>query len=136
MIVAQLKDVLNSMPILKKLSEQQMPALTAFKIMKIIKATDSQFEDFNKTKIGLVEQYGTRGEDDNFLVDDDKLLTSLADFSNTNKELYIEELQGVLEEQIDIVAQPLTLKDIENLNLSPTEIMRLDCFIKEESPSL
>ena len=131
MIAAQLKDILNSMPILKKLSEQQMPALTAFKIMKIIKATDSQFEDFNRTKIGLVEQYGMRGEDDNFLVDDENNII----FSNTNKELYIEELQGVLEEQIDIVAQPLTLKDIENLNLSPTEIMRLDCFIKEESPS-
>ena len=103
-----------------------MPAKTAFKIMRVMKEINKQLEIFENIKHGLLERYGEYDAKGNLKTNEDNTYSINPEL----KEDFIQELQDVLNESIEMVTNPLEISDLNSFNFSPAELEKIDYLIK------
>jgi len=117
----KLSEILNSKDSIGKLLERELPIRISFRLTKLIKELDPELQIIEKHRIKLVEKYGKKNEENgNTEVSGD----SVADFSK--------EFNTLLEEELDIDYEPIPISSLENISLSPFDVLRLEKFINQE----
>lgn len=125
MIKVKLSELLNSTETLKKLSQKDFKAKLAWSISRLLKAAEQEIQEFNDTRMNLINKYGEKG-DDGQLVTDDKgncriVPESIQEFSN--------ELNELINTEVEINANPIDIELLEDLEFTPTEMTQLEPFI-------
>lgn len=105
--------------VLAKLSKCDMNAASAFKLSRIINSLTPELEQLKKQNNVLVSKYTEE-------VDGKKILP------NDNQDFW-NEIGELLKTEIELSIEPITLKDIENLSLSPVDIASLGPFLVENT---
>lgn len=127
MITVSVREILNSAEIMQKLSKRQFKGKVAFQIARILRYIDEELKSFNEARSNLIEVYGERDESDNLVMDENNNYKIQKDkITELNQE--IEEL---LNTSIQINADAINIKDIENENFTPADILLLEPFIVE-----
>ncbi len=125
MINVKLSELLDSTETLKKLSQKDFKAKLAWSISRLLKAAEQEIQEFNDTRMNLINKYGEKG-DDGQLVTDDKgncriVPESIQEFSN--------ELNELINTEVEINANPIDIELLEDLEFTPTEMSQLEPFI-------
>ena len=127
MITVSVREILNSAEIMQKLSKRQFKGRVAFQIARILRYIDEELKSFNEARSNLIEVYGERDESDNLVMDEKNNYKIQKDkITELNQE--IEEL---LNTSIQINADAINMKDIENEDFTPADILLLEPFIEE-----
>jgi hypothetical protein len=126
MIRVTLRDVLEGQEALQKLSNQQLPGRTAFRIGRLLKKLEDVLTSYNEVRTSLLEKYAKHKEDGSFEVNDKNEYI----FEDVN--VFIEEMNKLIMEEVEVEADPIDFKSIENVSFTPVEITLLEPFIKFE----
>jgi hypothetical protein len=127
MIEVTLNEVLNSIGAFRSLSEQKIPAKVAFQIARLIRELDKENKTFDESRVKALQEYSERDEngeiktspEGNVVLRQDKI------------EEYNNKIQELLDTQIQINAEKISLSLLENLELSPVKMLNLEPFISE-----
>ena len=125
MIEISIEQLLNSVPVLKKLSSQKFQAVTAYKIARICREGDKELELFNNARANLIQQYGERTEN-NQLVQDEN---GYVHFTPENQIKFSQELENLVKSTIQLNVEKISLGELNNILLTPEDIQLIDCFI-------
>jgi hypothetical protein len=125
MIKVKLSELLNSTETLKKLSQKDFKAKLAWSISRLLKAAEQEIQEFNDTRMNLINKYGEKG-DNGQLVTDEKgncriIPENIQEFSN--------ELNELINTEVEINANPIDIELLEDLEFTPTEMTQLEPFI-------
>jgi len=115
----RLIDVYNSVQVINKILDTQLPVTIAFQLTKLIKNLDNEVKIVEEQRVKLVSKYGEEIEDKGFTV------------SEANKEAFLKEFTELLESEIEINWNPVDISKFEGLNLSPNDLMKVSFLFSE-----
>ena len=127
MMKVTLKDIVESQEVMRTLSSKQLRGRVAFKVARLLKKLEAELTTFNDTRIKLIETYAKKDDEGNFVTNEKNEYQFDAD--NANK--FVEEINKLLLEEIDIDANPILVDEIEELDFTPAEIVALEPFMDE-----
>lgn len=127
MIEATLRQIIDSVSILKEMMGMKMPVRTAYKIARISKEVQNHVDSFTEIRNQLIEKYAERDkggrikqdENGNISLERDKI----EDFNNT--------INNALQEQVTINSEQIDIEELMELNFSPNDMLLIEPFIKE-----
>lgn len=119
--IPALNDVIGS------IANQKLSFKTSYKLMKLIKEVETEFEYYRENVMKILEEYGERDSNGNLIQDDGgvKLQKDKIDLASKK----IQELDEV---EVQINSPLLTLDEMEDIEISLRELAVLDLIIKKE----
>lgn len=130
MITVKVSDVLNSEDTLKKLMDISMKGRVAYKIARIAREVDKESQLFNDERNKLIEKYAERDEEGNYKYNSNEQIYIDTKNSEVVK-LFSDELNELLETEIEINVEKLSLDDLDETGLTPKDFNKLMAFIEE-----
>ena len=127
MITVTLKDIVESQEAMRALSEKPLRGRVAFKVARLLKKLEAELTTFNDTRIKLIEAYAKKDEEGNYITNDKKEYQ----FDQDNADKFVEELNRLLLEELEIDANPILVDEIEELDFTPAEMAMLEPFMDE-----
>ena len=128
MIDTTIGALLNIKPLLQNLANTEMPAKDAFKVLKVLKAVDKEYEIVHEARLKLLESYAEKDAAGQWKVD-----------SNGNVTIPVDSIEAFNKEQYDLLSTALSLNCdklsislLENLQFSPKALLDLEDFIDFE----
>ena len=115
----KLSVLVNSKEALQRLIEKELPVKTAFKLNRFIKAVEPELNNFEEQRVKLVKKYGKEDEKGNITVTSD------------NVEAFISELNDLLEIDVDIKFETISIDAFGDTTIPTKDIFLLDYLIKE-----
>lgn len=130
MITVKVNDILNSEDTLKKLMDVPMKGRVAYKLARIGREVDKESQLFNDERNKLIEKYAERDEEGNYVYNADGQI--YIDIKNTEKvRQFSNELNELLETEIEVNAEKLSLDELDETGLTPKDFNKLMAFIEE-----
>jgi len=126
MISITLDQIVKSVDILKTLSKQDLNARLAYKICKIILAVDEEYNAFQDTRMKVITKYGEKNEDGTIKNDNGQVMILPENVEDAQREL-----KELLETQVNLNVNALTIDELENCTISPADMINLMPFIEE-----
>lgn len=129
MIELTVNELLNSQEILKELAQQPMRARVSYAVARIIRDVENEMGVFDTTRQEILKKYCVKDENGEMKINEDGNVTIQDDKIND----YNQEIKELLDSTIILsTARKLTIDEIENMELTPSEIYILNCFIDED----
>jgi hypothetical protein len=127
MIEIKLNDVIQSLKILKSISQKTLKGRVNFQLAKILRELNNEYNLFLKSREKLISKYGKK-ENGQLIIDED------GNYSINKNQLFNFnlELNELLDTKIDLNAEKIALKDIEDIDFTIEQMVALSPFIKEE----
>lgn len=122
-----LNDIVESQEVMRTLSTKSLRGRAAFKVARLIKKLEVELTTFNDTRVKLIEAYAKKDEDGNFVTND----KNEYQFDPDNANKFVEEINKLLLEEIEIDANPILIEEIEELDFTPAEMTVLEPFMEE-----
>lgn len=118
----RLAELKSMEPVLSKIMESTVLSIrVAYRFSKFLKTVAKELQTLEDTRQMLVKKYGEDDSDGNTKVKD----ASIQEF--------IDGLNDVLNEEVDISIEPVALDDLGSLSLSPAEVMVIERLIQDPS---
>ena len=128
MIKMRLKDMLDTVGTLRGIASKELRGRAAYNIAKIMKQVDNEFTLFNEARQKVVDKYGEKDENGNLKINAD---TNEYIFADKNLEAVTKEINEILDSEVELNANKLTIDDLEDLKLTPTEMASIIELIEE-----
>lgn len=106
----------NSIPSLKFLGEQTAQAKTAYKIAKILNTISIELEIAENTRKNLIKKYDLENKEN---------------IDSQNLETFRQEMNNLMEEEIELNIEPLSILELNGMPISVSHMMNLDFMFKE-----
>ena len=113
------KELLDLKPGLEKLIAQDLPVKVAYKVSKILKKLQSEYELFDSRKMVLFEKYGEKKEDGNVQVKNEHIAAFNKDFGE------------MVEIEIEADISKIKVEDLEGATMSSIDMVNLGVLIEE-----
>lgn len=117
--------LVNSIGVLSKLTNMELPIKLSYAISKNITKIDRELVVYNKERQKLIEKYGEKDEESKLKTKEDGTINIL-DIDSFNKDL--KEILDI-ETEVDIHVIDLEKVDVD-INITPGEIMLVDYMFK------
>ena len=127
MMKVTLKDIVESQEVMRTLSNKPLRGRVAFKVARLLKKLEAELTTFNDTRVKLIESYAKKDEEGNYVTND----KNEYQFDQDNANKFVEEINKLLLEEIEIDANPILVNDIEDLDFTPAEMAMLEPFMDE-----
>jgi len=114
-----LKQIYESVEVLKKISNKELPFVTSFKILRILNVIASPFNDFEKVRNNLIRRFGKAKEDK----------SDMLEVSPENIEAYYNELSKLFVQEVEVEFELLKPSELESISISPAELFRIQFCI-------
>jgi hypothetical protein len=116
--IAQIK---NAEPVLGKMINTSLPVKVSFRIGKLVAALSKDIEQFEKYRVDLFEKYGEPSEED----------PQARVIKPEHQQMFFEEINGLLQEVVELPDAKFTLEDLGDLKLTPAEMLSLSPWLEE-----
>lgn len=127
MMKVTLKDIVESQEVMRVLSNKSLRGRVAFKVARLLKKLEAELTTFNDTRVKLIESYAKKDEAGNYVTND----KNEYQFDQDNANKFVEEINKLLLEEIEIDANPILVNEIEDLDFTPAEMAMLEPFMDE-----
>ena len=117
-------DIISANPIFTKILQHEFTGKQSFIIGRILKALNNEAEMFNKTREEMLKKYAAVNEEGKIIVIDGNVKIREGEMGNFQKE--INELLYTL---LEINVNKIPLDWLENLKLTPQEMLILEPFL-------
>lgn len=126
MIQVNLNDIINASETFSKIMRQTLSGALAFKIARLARELNKEVETFNSERQKILDRFCEKDENGNFAQTEDGMIKiipeKISDFNN--------EFQTLLDTEVEINAEKIPLKDIDEIKISPQEMLNIDKFIE------
>lgn len=126
MITVKLSNIIDSTEALKALMTKPLKARTAFAVARIAREVEKEYNLFNQSRTELIQKYGEKDENGELKVTEEGNYTvskdNIAEFNTSFQEL--------LDTEIEINAEPVSMDDLGDVDFTPNEVLNLEAFIK------
>lgn len=125
----KIADIINGTEVLRKLSQADFKAKTAWQIARLLKAAETEVQGFQEARDSLVNKYGEKNENGELVVDEKKNYK----FEPENLEAFVAEFNDLVESEVEINANKLKLEQIlesEKADFTPSDMVALEPFIE------
>lgn len=125
MIKVQINDLLNSTEALQKLSKTDLKAKLAWQVARLLKAADKEIQEFNETRLKLIQKYGEKDESGELITDEKgncKILPDSLDSFST-------ELNELVNSEIELNVNKIAIDDLDSISFTPADMNSLENFI-------
>ena len=126
MIKVKIADLLNSTETLQKLSQQDFKAKLAWSIARLLKSAESEIQSFNETRMNLIRKYGEKDENGELITDD----KNNCKIKNEVIEQFSAELNELINTEVEINANKIDIKLLEDINFTPNDMAVLEPFVE------
>lgn len=123
-------DLLNSMDALRKISEQELDGLLAYKIGKSLQIITNQLDLYNNSRQTLINKYGIKDQNGKLKILNNDTIQILPQYIQT----YNDEIQKMNEVEVELNISQLEFEDLKNIKLSPRQITGILWLIKKDTP--
>ncbi|MBR6253559.1 MAG: hypothetical protein IKR04_06985 [Clostridia bacterium] len=127
MMKVTLKDIVESQEVMRTLSNKPLRGRVAFKVARLLKKLEAELTTFNDTRVKLIESYAKKDEEGNYVTND----KNEYQFDQDNANKFVEEINKLLLEELDVDANPILVDEIEDLDFTPAEMAALEPFMDE-----
>lgn len=114
-------------PLEQLTSTRGMKSIVAYRISKNYNAVKKEAEQYDKTRIKLLEEHSNKDSDDKAIIKDNKY-----DIIDGHMEIVDKEIEELKKEIIDIDIKKVTLEDIEIAGLAPIELEFIEFMLEIE----
>ena len=128
MIKVTIADLLNSTETLQKLSQKDFKAKLAWSIARLLKSAEAEIQSFNETRMNLIKKYGEKDENGELITDDN----GNCKIPNANMVEFNDELKDMLDAEVEINANKLSIDLLEDIEFTPSDMAVLEPFIDME----
>ena len=125
MIKVKISDIINSTETLQKLGKMELKAKLAWQVARLLKALDTEVQQFNETRMEVIKKYGEKDENGELVTDEKGNCT----IQQENVGKFQEELTDLINAEIEINANKIKIESIEDIDFTPTEMNALEPFI-------
>lgn len=121
----KIESIINSVEVLKKITNAEIPIQTSYYIAKNIEKIEKELEFFEKERTKIVKKYGEKKEDGELIVSENGNV-NIVDVENFNKEM--QELNS-LEVELDIVK--INIEDLRDskISITPREVLSISYLL-------
>lgn len=119
--------LLNSIPTLQKLSQEQLPIKISYTISKNIKAIEEELKIYEEERQKLIKKYAELDKEGKPKVNDNGIYI----IKQENQLDFNKEVLELLNIETDINISKIDLNALEGLKISPLELTSVDFLIKE-----
>lgn len=126
----KLSETFQMLEIRNQIIDQKLPIKTAYKFTRFFEQLEKESKFFNDTLQKIVDEYGQRDENGNFILTADKNGVKIKEDKFEECMDKIEELNNI-EVQLSYIPQ-FTLEELDSLNLEVKYIQELIPYIIEE----
>lgn len=116
-----LANILEGMNILL---QKELPIKISYKLSRLNKILFDEYQQFEESRKKLIDKYGNKDSDGNLITQDD-----LVQFSEENRALFINEFSDLLDIDVHINFDPININELEDIKISPLDLLKLDSFI-------
>ena len=126
MIVTTINNILNAAPVFNFLSTQKFKSGTSFQLARLIKALNKEIVLFEDAREKLVEKFCEKDKfGQRIILDNGTVKVQEGKIEECNKEL-----KDLLEVQIEINANKIREEELEEAQLSPSQVMMILEFVE------
>lgn len=126
MIKVTIDNLLAVKPILQEIATTPMTAKNSFAVLRMLKNIDKEFEAIEATQRQLVETYAMRDENGQYeMTEQGGIKINPEKFGE-----YVSEANQFVATELEIDAKPLAWEIVENLTLTPSQMMQMEAFIE------
>jgi hypothetical protein len=119
----KLSSLLAKKEALIQLVNKQLPVRASFKLGKTVRLINTELSEYEKVRTDLVKKYGKETENGDFTVIKD----------TPEMKSFQEELSQILDEEIEIDIQPISLSDLgEEITIESSHMSELIDFVITE----
>ena len=118
-MILRLRSLVEAEHGLIEINSCKLPARTSFKIAKVIDKIAKEIELFNHAKIKKAEELGEKLENGTYRIKEENL------------DKFKKEMDDLLDTKIDLEFSQLNLKDLSEVNISPSAIRSLGSILTE-----
>ena len=127
MIKVTLNTIVNSNEIFQKLATTEMRARAAFRTAKLTAVIAKELELFNTQREAILRKYGEKDSNDELIVQENGTVNIEKEHIND----FNQELFELLNSEVELNAEPLTVDDIEVAELTPVQVQMLGDLLVE-----
>ena len=128
MMLIKLGLIVKSRNALIKLNNTEgLDSITAYRILKNSNAIDKELKIYDEHQTKLVNKYCDKSEDGKPLVENGGFKVT-----GKNYEKYVEELESIFNEDVDISIKRISIESIINAGLSPAQIGSIEYMLETE----
>jgi hypothetical protein len=125
MINVTLRELDLATPALRKISQANVNAKTAFQIAKILSVIDAELKQLDKIRYDLFEKYSQHDENGKIQLDENDNVV----VSKDNVEVFTKEFSELMATEVTLNIDSLDIELISGINLTPTEAGSILKFI-------
>lgn len=121
--------LVNSIPVLSKLNQLELPVKVAFIVAKNIKEVDKSLGSYNETRNKLLRQYAEKDEQGMPKVDEVGNII----FKEDCQEKWTGDIQELLELKVNLKIETIPTHDLfkAEISISPSELEKIEFMIKD-----
>lgn len=127
MIKVTVQQIIESQEAMRNLLDKQLKGRTAFQVARLIKKLENEISSYNDTRVKLIERYAMKNDDGTFVIND----KNEYQFTQENMNGFVQEMNKILAENIEIDVNPIKLEELDNINFTVMEMTMLEPFIEE-----
>ncbi len=121
-MILNLEQMLNAEQTLVKISQANLPTLTAWRLLKTIQQIQKECNTFREFRANKIKEYG---------VFDEQINDYILNKDNPNFNKFLEDLTPLLQEQSDISIVKINIEDLKETNLTIQELASIDWLIED-----
>lgn len=127
MIEITIGELINSQSTFRELATMPIRLKTSFAIARIIREVEAEMNIFEQSRQVLLDKYSVKDENGQPKTTDDGNIMIQTDLIDN----YNKDVQELLAEKITLNANPIRLEELENLELTPSQVYMIEGFIEE-----
>lgn len=127
MIKFKLRDLTNIINAIKKIIQADLPVIHSYKISKILKKLDEEFQSFEMGRSKLLEKYGEKDGKGNFITDKD----GMCKIKNDKQKEFAKDYKELLDIEVELDCEKISLNLLmqNDIKLSSVDMLVLEDFI-------
>lgn len=127
MIKLTVQELIDSVESIKYLMQSSLSAPIAYQVMLLGENIEKESQAYNSLRNTLIEKYGERNENNELFKNADGTVNIVKEsIENFNKEI-----KQILQTEITLDIEPIEIKDLGDINISPAQLFKLKKYIKK-----
>ena len=127
MINTALRNIVESADIMRELSGKSLKGRAAFRVARLLREVEKEFTLFNEKRVDLIKEYAQKDENGEIKSEENGNVTLDPDRLTE----FYQKLEELLNTEVEINAEKIDTVDLDDIELTPAQVINLEPFINE-----
>ena len=126
-MTATIYDIISANPVFTKILQHEFTGKQSFMISRVLRALNTETESFNKTREEVLKKYAETDDAGEMIISEGNVK-----IRDGEMEAFQKEINELLYAELDIDVKPIPVDWLDDVKLTPQEMIALEPFISME----